>query len=155
MFKIRLNLLTQMTLLIIFVVFISTLLVSLLFSTLLEDIVENHMGKQAMTVAKLAAQNPTIIQGFNEDQPSEVIQPASEMIRQTTGADYVTIANHKDFATLILIQNILGSLRLRVMMQFSMNTNQLFIKEMGYRGQRLKLKRLSGMIKGKLSVFHL
>jgi two-component system CitB family sensor kinase len=95
MFKIRVNLLTQMTLLIIFVVFISTLLVSILFSTLLEDIVENQMGKQAMTVAKLAAQNPTIIQGFNEDQPSEVIQPASEMIRQTTGADYVTIANHK------------------------------------------------------------
>ena len=54
MFKIRVNLLTQMTLLIIFVVFISTLLVSILFSTLLEDIVENHMGKQAMTVAKLA-----------------------------------------------------------------------------------------------------
>ncbi|MDQ7862955.1 hypothetical protein RCO48_23755 [Peribacillus frigoritolerans] len=53
------------------------------------------MGKQAMTVAKLAAQNPTIIQGFNDEQPSKVIQPASEMIRQTTGADYVTIANHK------------------------------------------------------------
>lgn len=95
MFKIRVNLLTQMTLLIIFVVFISTLLVSILFSTLLEDIVENHMGKQAMTVAKLAAQNPTIIQGFNDEQPSKVIQPASEMIRHTTGADYVTIANHK------------------------------------------------------------
>ncbi|WP_232732273.1 ATP-binding protein [Bacillus sp. mrc49] len=91
----KVNLLTQMTLLIIFVVFISTLLVSILFSSLLEDIVENYVGKQAMTVAKLAAQNPKIIQGFKEDHPSDVIQPESERIRHTTGADYVTIANRK------------------------------------------------------------
>lgn len=91
----KVNLLTQMTLLIIFVVFISTLLVSILFSSLLEDIVENYVGKQAMTVAQLAAQNPKIIQGFTEDHPSDVIQPESERIRHTTGADYVTIANHK------------------------------------------------------------
>ena len=95
MFKIRVNLLTQMALLIIFVVLTSTLLVSILFSTMLEDIVENNMGKQAMTVAKLAAQNPTIIEAFDDDHPSNSIQPASELIRQTRGADYVTIANDK------------------------------------------------------------
>ncbi|WP_419961190.1 ATP-binding protein [Psychrobacillus sp. BM2] len=93
--KSRVTLLTQMTLLIIVVVLTSTLLVSLLFSTMLDDIVENYMGKQAMTVAKLTAQNPTIIQGFEDAHPSHIIQPISETIRQTTGADYVTVADEK------------------------------------------------------------
>lgn len=93
--KSRVTLLTQMTLLIIVVVLISTLLVSILFSTMLDDIVENYMGKQAMTVAKLTAQNPTIIQAFEDADPSHSIQPISETIRHTTGADYVTVANEK------------------------------------------------------------
>lgn len=93
--KSRVTLLTQMTLLIIVVVLTSTMLVSLLFSTMLDDIVENYMGKQAMTVAKLTAQNPTIIQGFEDADPSHIIQPISETIRQTTGADYVTVADEK------------------------------------------------------------
>lgn len=84
-----------MTLLIIVVVLISTLLVSLLFSTMLDDIVENYMGKQAMTVAKLTAQNPLIIEAFDNVDPSHSIQPISETIRKTTGADYVTVANEK------------------------------------------------------------
>ena len=54
--KSRVTLLTQMTLLIIVVVLISTLLVRSYFH-LLDDIVENNMGKQAMTVAKRTAQN--------------------------------------------------------------------------------------------------
>lgn len=93
--KSRVTLLTQMTLLIIVVVLTSTLLVSLLFSTMLDDIVENYMGKQAMTVAKLTAQNPTIIKAFEDADPSHIIQPISETIRQTTGADYVTVADEK------------------------------------------------------------
>ncbi len=93
--KSRMTLLTQITLLITVVVLISTLLVSTLFYIMIDDIVENYMGKQAMTVAKLTAQNPLIIQAFNDDQPSQIIQPISEAIRETTGADYVTIANSK------------------------------------------------------------
>lgn len=91
--KSRVTLLTQMTLLIIVVVLISTLLVSILFSTMLDDIVENNMGKQAMTVAQLTAQHPTIIEAFEDEDPSERIQLISETIRKTTGADYVTVAN--------------------------------------------------------------
>ena len=93
--KLRMTLLTQMTLLIIVVVLISTLLVSILFSTMLDDIVESYMGKQAMTVAKLTAKNPMIIEAFDDADPSRSIQPISETIRQTSGADYVTIANDK------------------------------------------------------------
>lgn len=91
--KSRVTLLTQMTLLITVVVLISTLLVSILFSTMLDDIVENNMGKQAMTVARLTAQNSTIIEAFEDEDPSKRIQLISETIRKTTGADYVTVAN--------------------------------------------------------------
>ncbi|MEI4768949.1 sensor histidine kinase [Psychrobacillus sp. FJAT-51614] len=93
--KSRVTLLTQMTLLIIVVVLLSTLLVSILFSRMLDDIVEKNMGQQAMTVAKLTAQNPTIIEAFDDANPSKSIQPISEIIRQTSGADYVTVANEK------------------------------------------------------------
>ncbi len=93
--KNRMTLLTQISSLITIVVLISTLLVSTLFYIMIDDIVENYMGKQAMTVAKLTAQNPTIIQAFNDDQPSRIIQPIAEAIRETTGADYVTIASGK------------------------------------------------------------
>ena len=93
--KSRMTLLTEMALLIIVVVLTSTLLVSILFSTMLDDIVENNMGKQAMTVAKLTAQNPMIIEAFDDANPSDSIQPISETIRRTSGADYVTVANDK------------------------------------------------------------
>ncbi|MER2090971.1 MAG: sensor histidine kinase [Sporosarcina sp.] len=93
--KSRMTLLTQITSLITIVVLISTLLVSILFYIMIDDIVENYMGKQAMTVAKLTAQHPAIIQAFNEEKPSQIIQPIAETIRRTTGADYVTVASDK------------------------------------------------------------
>lgn len=91
--KIRINLLTQLTLLITFVVFISTFLVSTLFSGMIDEIIEHYIGQEAMTVAELTANNNTIIQAFDERYPSEKIQAVAEHIRKTTGADYVTVAN--------------------------------------------------------------
>ncbi|WP_370643017.1 ATP-binding protein [Sporosarcina sp. ACRSM] len=91
----NITLLTQLTILIVLVIFISSLLITVLFSTMLDDIVESYMGEQALTVAKLTAQNKDIIQAFQDEQPSEVIQTISETIRHTTGADYVTVANDK------------------------------------------------------------
>lgn len=93
--KIRMNLLTQMTLLITFVVCMSTFLVMTLFSNMLDEVVEHYIGQQAMAVAKLTANDKTIIQAFNEQDPSQRIQPVAEEIRKTTGADYVTVANGK------------------------------------------------------------
>lgn len=93
--NIRFSLLTQLTLLLAFVVILSTFLVSILFSSMVEKMVEEYMGKQAMTVAKLTAQNEVILNSFEEDNPSLKMQPIAETIRKTTGASYVTIANMK------------------------------------------------------------
>ncbi len=93
--KIRVSLLTQMALLITIVVFISTFLIITLFSSILDEIIEHYIGQQAMTVAKLTANNKEIIKAFDEEHPSKKIQPVAEGIRKTTGADYVTVANTK------------------------------------------------------------
>lgn len=91
----KINLLTQMTLLIIVVILISTLLVSILFSFMLDSLVKQYMGEQALIVAELTAQNEEIIQAFNDENPSLVIQQISEQIQHKTNADYVTIANRQ------------------------------------------------------------
>jgi two-component system, CitB family, sensor kinase len=91
----HITLLTQLTILIVTVICISTLLIIVLFSTMLDDIVESYMGEQAMTVAKLTAQNEDIIKAFEDEQPSVAIQPIAEEIRHLSGADYVVVANEK------------------------------------------------------------
>lgn len=91
--NIRINLMTQITLLLAFVVILSTVLVSILFTTMIDELVESYMGDQAMTVAKLAAQHEEIRTAFEEDNPSIQVQPIAETIRETSEASYVTIAN--------------------------------------------------------------
>ena len=84
--KLRFSLLTQITLLIAFVIVVSTFLVSILFTTMIDELVESYMGDQAMTVAKLAAQNEEIVTAFEEDNPSIQMQPVAETIRETSEA---------------------------------------------------------------------
>lgn len=91
----KMNLLKQITLLITVVILISTLLVSVLFSLMIDNLVKKYTGEQALLVAELAAQNEEIIQAFDDENPSLVIQRISEQIHRTTNADYVTIANRQ------------------------------------------------------------
>lgn len=91
--KIRFSLLTQITLLLAVVIVISTFLVSILFTTMIDELIESYMGDQAMTVAKLAAQNEGIITAFEDNDPSRQMQPIAETIREASEASYVTIAN--------------------------------------------------------------
>lgn len=91
----QMSLLTQMVLLLSIVVLISMGVVNTLFSSILDDILDRYIGQQAMTVAKLAAMNERIIDGFEAPNPSAVIQPIAETIRKTTGASYVVIGNRK------------------------------------------------------------
>ncbi len=91
----RPSLLAQITLLITVVILVSTVLVCILFSAMVDEIVEKYVGNQAMTVAKLASEDKIIVKAFKKKNPSEHIQPVAEKIRKTTGADYVTIANDK------------------------------------------------------------
>lgn len=95
MSKIRINLLTQIVLLISVIVLISMFLAKALFSDILDDLLKQSIGQQAMVVAKLTARDEGIIAAFDDQNPSLSIQPRTEMIRILTGADYVVIGNRK------------------------------------------------------------
>ncbi|MBU8905997.1 ATP-binding protein [Desertibacillus haloalkaliphilus] len=89
----RPNLLTKMIILVSFVVLTCLVLATVLFSTIFSNAIEKHFGERAMDVAKLAASNDQIIYAFSTSDPSSVMQPAAETIRELTGASYVVIGN--------------------------------------------------------------
>lgn len=93
LFPSRPKLLGQMIGLISIVICLTVLFVSVIFFALIGDLTEKSLGSQAMTVAKMAAQNETIIQAFDDPDPSSRIQPIAESIRKSTGAGYVVIGN--------------------------------------------------------------
>jgi two-component system, CitB family, sensor kinase len=87
------RLLTQMVIFFSVIILISTISVSALFSLMIDDMIKTSLGNQAMTVAKMTAQKEQIINAFNEQNPSTIIQPITEEIRKSTGAGYVVIGN--------------------------------------------------------------
>jgi two-component system CitB family sensor kinase len=91
--KIRMNLVAQMIFLISIVVLISLFVGHYRFSTILEDILEQYLGQQAMTVAKVAATDEDIIAAFKTNKPASIIQPIAEELRRVSGASYVVIGN--------------------------------------------------------------
>lgn len=91
--KRRISLLSQMIMLFTIVLFVSMLLVSAIFSGMIEEIMKDSVGQQAMTVAKLTAKDQTIIHAFQSNTPSEQIQPIAEKIRMVTGASYIVVGN--------------------------------------------------------------
>jgi two-component system, CitB family, sensor kinase len=93
--KFRFSLLTQIILLISIVVLISMFLVSTLYSILVNDLLDNYYGQQAMTVAKLTASDDDIVAAFAAKNPTEILQPMAEAIRKSTGASYVVIGNRE------------------------------------------------------------
>lgn len=87
------RLLTQMVIFFSVIILITIVSVSALFSIMIDDMIKTSLGNQAMTVAKTTAQKEQIINAFNEQKPSSIIQPITEEIRNSTGAGYVVIGN--------------------------------------------------------------
>lgn len=83
----------QIVLLISIVVCASMALAGTVFTVIIDDIMHRYIGQQAMTVARLAAANETIIRAFDDPDPVRLIQPVAEKIRLETGASYVVIGN--------------------------------------------------------------
>ena len=59
----------------------------------MDDLSAQYLGHEAMSVAKLAAQDDRIIRVFKSDNPSKEIQPIAEKMRKLTGASYIVIGN--------------------------------------------------------------
>ncbi|MFD1954531.1 ATP-binding protein [Paenibacillus thailandensis] len=91
--KLRISLFTQIALLISVAVFASLCLFWSVFSLTVDQLLARYIGQQALTVAKMTAQDPRIAAAFEAPDPSAVIQPIAEAIRKETGASYVVVGN--------------------------------------------------------------
>ncbi|NRG45518.1 sensor histidine kinase [Bacillus sp. CRN 9] len=89
----RPGLFVQMVLLMLAVLLSCILLITVFFSSIIDQIIEKTTGKQALTVAELVAENAAIIDAFSTEDPAQSIQPIAEELRVQTGADYIVIAN--------------------------------------------------------------
>ena len=55
---------------------------------------ENQMGQLALQVAKTVSFMPSIKKAFELENPSQVIQPIAEQIREEVGAEFVVVGNN-------------------------------------------------------------
>lgn len=53
----------------------------------------NDLGQRALAVAQTVAEMPEILEALGDSDPSAVIQPITEKLRQQTGADYINVAS--------------------------------------------------------------
>ncbi|WP_099355619.1 ATP-binding protein [Fredinandcohnia onubensis] len=89
----RLGLFGQMVLLMLAVLLFCITLITIFFSSIIDQLIENTTGQQALTAAELVAENASIIAAFSTEDPAQSIQPIAEELRTRTGADYIVIAN--------------------------------------------------------------
>jgi two-component system CitB family sensor kinase/CitB family two-component system sensor histidine kinase CitS len=57
------------------------------------QLMEYQIGQRALNVARTLAANPTLVQAFDEPDPSATIQYLAEAIRLSTGASFVVVGN--------------------------------------------------------------
>ena len=60
------------------------------------NLLSEQIGKRALSVAKTVAVIPELIEAFELENPSEIIQPMAEKIRKETGAAYVVVGNRDE-----------------------------------------------------------
>lgn len=83
----------QMVLLMLAVIVSCILLITVFFSSIIDQLIEKTTGQQALTVAELVAENASIKAAFSTEDPAQSIQPIADKLRVRTGADYIVIAN--------------------------------------------------------------
>jgi two-component system CitB family sensor kinase len=91
--NIKMKLFTQMVLHISIVICATSILAAIFFTKIMDDLSTQYLGHEAMSVAKLAAQDNRIIHAFESDNPAKEIQPIAEKMRKQTGASYIVIGN--------------------------------------------------------------
>jgi two-component system, CitB family, sensor kinase len=74
-------------------IFIVVVILALLFQVMFVNTIKDQIGQRALSVANTVSSNPLVIEAFEEDDPSQRIQPYAEEIRKKTGAQYVVVGN--------------------------------------------------------------
>nr|WP_245827623.1 sensor histidine kinase [Paenisporosarcina indica] len=76
----------------LFVTAIALLIGASFYFTMSESI-EQQIGNRALNIAVTTANRPDVIVGFANEDPSIVLQPIAETVRELSGAEYVVIGN--------------------------------------------------------------
>ncbi|MCM3719367.1 ATP-binding protein [Fictibacillus phosphorivorans] len=74
-------------------IFLVVLILAVLFQTMFVNTIKDQIGQRALSVANTVSSNPLVIEAFEEENPSQKIQPYAEEIRKKTGAQYVVVGN--------------------------------------------------------------
>lgn len=91
--RVRLSFQTRMILLITSVIIVIISAIGLIFSSIIASSIEEQIGKRALSVAKIAANDPELRAAFFSDNPSALIQPIAENVRSQTDAEFVVVGN--------------------------------------------------------------
>ncbi|GAB6932965.1 hypothetical protein [Calditerricola satsumensis] len=93
MVKCQFSLQTKLIIFVVLLLLIVILLIGATFIIMLQEIVEEQIGKQALSIATTVALMPEIRQAFKSDKPWQTIQPLVEPIRQRVGAEFIVVGN--------------------------------------------------------------
>ena len=89
----RTKLQTKIILLTTFLILSIFFILFLYSQFMVSHLVEDEIGEKALDISKTISQMPAIIEGFEADDPAEVIQPLIEPIRKSIGAEFIVIGN--------------------------------------------------------------
>lgn len=134
------RLLSQMVIFFSVIILITIVSVSALFSLMIDDMIKTSLGNQAMTVAKMTAQKEQIINAFNEQNPSSIIQPITEEIRNSTGAGYVVIGNIENIRYSHHISKFIGKTMGSSNKEVFENNASIIYEGTGISGRAIKAK---------------
>ncbi|TLS38543.1 ATP-binding protein [Pseudalkalibacillus caeni] len=86
---------TKMSMLIVGLLLAILILLGMLFSRMVETTLEDQIGNRALTLSQTVAKMPAIKRAFETEDPSKIIQPLVEEIRQKTDAEFIVVGNNE------------------------------------------------------------
>ncbi|MGP4071006.1 hypothetical protein ACTWQB_00455 [Piscibacillus sp. B03] len=91
--KRNISLKTKILTLITSLLFIVTILITAINGYIEYNQTKDAVGQRALDVATSISLMPEVIEAFELDKPSEVIQPIAESIREQVGAEFIVVGN--------------------------------------------------------------
>lgn len=91
--RVRLSFQTRMIVLITSVIIGIISVIGLIFSSIIASSIEEQVGRRALSVAKITANDPELRSAFYRDNPTAIIQPIAENVRVQTDAEFVVVGN--------------------------------------------------------------
>lgn len=91
--RMRFSFQTRMILLITALILLIISAMGFIFSSIITSSMEEQIGKRALSVAKITANDPELRAAFQMPNPSLLIQPIAENVRKQTEAEFVVVGN--------------------------------------------------------------